>query len=158
MNSRNLLQDEKAVSISIGFILMFSVTMLVFTSTVLSFYSLTLSTEKSAMQVSFRMIGSELAARITTVDTLVNITDSYGGTVNSLEYEMSVPDSIAGKTYTANITSPVYEIVMEADNVARIVVPFTMSTGISQRKIYSGTENFRLIYNRTTSTVGIEEE
>lgn len=156
MNSKSFLRNDNAVSISIGFILMFTVTVLMFTALILSFFTLTQQTEKAAMQETFKMIGSGLAIKLTTVDTLVNITGSYGGTIEKLEYEITMPASIAGKSYTVNITGN-DEIILGADNGARKVVPLNMSTNFTERTIYSGAENYKLLYNKSTNSINIVE-
>jgi len=158
MISKNIFKNDNAVSISIGFMLMFAITVVVFSALILSFYTLSQRTEKSAMQESFKIVGSGLAIRITTVDTLINTIDSYNGSVDMLEYEFSMPESIAGKSYTVNITSPSYNIIMEADNGARTVVPFNVSTNLTGIILYSGSENYKLYYNKTTNSIGIKEE
>ncbi len=157
MKFKNLFGNDEAVSISIGFILMFAVTVLVFTALIISFYSLSRGTEKSAMQESFRIMGNGVAIKITAVDTLINATNSYGGTINELNYEIAVPSSLAGKTYTMNITGSPNRIIMEADNGAKVTVPFNISTSFIARKIYSGAENYMIYYNRTINGIDIVE-
>jgi hypothetical protein len=111
MRPENLIKNEDAVSISLGFILMFSISVLVFCGVVLSFYTLSQNSEKAAMQSSFDILGSGLAVRMTTMDTLVNISKSYGGTVNSLEYDFSIPATIASEGYSINTNSTSYTVV-----------------------------------------------
>lgn len=158
MHSKNFLINDEAVSISIGFILMFSVSVLVFTALVLSFYSIYQDTEKSAMQASFKIIGSEISEKITTFDMIVNSINSSGGEVNSLEYEFSLPGSIAGKSYTMNITNSPYQIIMESDNGARSVSPFNITINITERKIYSGSENYKFKYDTNNRSIIIDED
>lgn len=155
MKFRKLYKNEEAVSISIGFILMFAVTVLVFSALIISFYSLSRDTEKSAMQESFKIMGSGLAIKITSVDTLINTTNSYGGTINSLEYEIAIPESLAGKSYTINITDSPNRIIMESDNGAKVTVPFNISMNFTSRIIYSGAEIYALYYNRTSNSIDI---
>ncbi len=155
MKSKNLFKNDEAVSISIGFILMFAVTVLVFSALIISFYSLSRDTEKSAMRESFRIIGNGVAIKITAMDTIINATDSYGGTVNEFNYEIAIPASLAGKTYTMNITDSPNRIIMEADNGAKVTVPFNVSTNFMGRKIYSGAENYLLYYNKTSGSIEI---
>lgn len=155
MNIKNLFKNDEAVSISIGFILMFAVTVLVFSALIISFYSLSRDTEKSAMQESFRIMGNGVAIKITALDMLINTTDFYGGTVNELNYEIAIPSSLAGKTYTMNITGSPNRIIMEADNGAKVTVPFNVSTNFTARKIYSGAENYLLYYNKTSGSIEI---
>lgn len=158
MNPKHLIRNDDAVAITVGFILMFAITVIVFTALIISFYTLTQNTEKSAMRENFKIIGSGLAAKITAVDTLINITNSYGGNVNTLEYEFSIPASVAGKTYTANITNSPYEIIFEADNGVREVALFNISTNLTPILIYSSSEDFMIKYNQSGNSIYIIEQ
>ncbi len=154
MNPKNLLKNEDAVSITVGFILTLSITVLVFSGIVLSFYTLTQQSQKAAMQASFDILGSGLAVRLTTMDTLVNISNSYGGRVNSLEYDFSIPASIANEGYSMNITNSTKQIILESDNGAKAWVPFNTSSNIAQSTIYSSAQYYKFIYNSTGITIG----
>lgn len=156
MKIANILKDDSAVAISIGFILMFGVTVVVFSTVVLSFYGLTEEMEEEAMQESYRMLGSRLSIKLTMVDTLINITESYGGTVNSFEYEFTAPASIAAESYTFNITNATNEVIIESD-IAKTVTPFSISTNLNSRKLYSGAENYKFTYNTSNNIIDIEE-
>ena len=158
MNSKSLLKNDDAVSISVGFILMFAVTVIIFSATIISFYTLSNSNEKSAMSATFEIIGAGVAAKITTVDTLVNITNSYGGTVNSLEYEFSMSPFVAGRSYTVNITNSTYKIIIKSDNGATSYSPFNVSTNFTAIQIYSGAENYKLTYNKSSNSLIIVEQ
>jgi hypothetical protein len=154
MRPENMIRNEDAVSISLGFILMFSITVVVFCSVVLSFYTLSQNSEKAAMQSSFEILGSELAVRITTMDTLVSISNSYGGTVNSLEYDFSIPASIADEGYSVNITNT-KQIILKADNGAQTWIPFNTSSNITNKTIYSSAQDYKFIYNVTSTNITI---
>ncbi len=155
MKFKRIFKNDEAVSISIGFILMFAVTVIVFSALIISFYSLSGHTEKSAMQESFKILGNGLAIKISTMDILVNQTNSMGGTINSLDYDVSIPETIAGRTYVINITDSPDLINLEADNGAKIMVPFNISMNIIPGKIYSGAENYKLYYNKTINSIEI---
>lgn len=157
MNSRSLLKDDRAVSVSIGFILMFAVTVIIFTATIISFYGLTKSSEKSAMDITFKIIGAGLANKITTVDTLVNITDSYGGTVNSLEYEFIMPSTVADRSYSVNITNTTYQIIIQSERSTKSYSSFNISTNFTAITIYSGAENYKLTYDKSGNSLNIVE-
>jgi hypothetical protein len=152
-----LLKNDKAVSVSIGFILMFTVTVLVFVSLIISFHTLSQHTEKSATRESFKIIGEGLANKIASIDTLINTTNSYSGSVNELEYEFSMPESIASKSYSINISNSTNQITLETDSGARSVAPFNSSTNFIGRKIYSGAGNYQLIFDKNTRSIYIEE-
>ncbi len=145
-NKRRLAENEDAVSITVGFILMLSITVIAFSMIILSFYSLTQQSERSASQSSFDTLGSELAVRITTVDTLVNITDNYGGTVNNLEYDFSFPATIALEDYSINVTNSPKQIIIQSDNGAKVWIPFNTSSNIAQTTNYSSSQDYEFNY------------
>ena len=156
MNQGNIFKDDNAVAISLGFILMFAISVIVFSTIVLSFYDLTEDMKGKAMQESFSMLGSRLSIKITTVDTILYVADSYGGTVNSLEYEFTAPASIAAESYTFNLTNTTNEVIVESDR-AKTVTPFNISANLIGRKLYSGAENYKFTYNPAGNTINIEE-
>jgi FlaG/FlaF family flagellin (archaellin) len=157
MTHKSILKNEDGVSISIGFILMFAVTVIVFTGVMLSFYSLSRYTEKSAMEESFKILGSGLANKITTVDTLVNVSASFGATVDSIEYEFRIPATIAGKTYSMNLTNTTFEIILESDNGALVGAPFSVSNNFTGRKFYGGAEDYIITYDKNNNKIFIDE-
>jgi hypothetical protein len=156
MKSMNLLKDDNAVAVSLGFILMFAVSIIVFSTVVLSFYDLTENMKEEAMRESFRMLGSRLSIELTTVDIIMNTTESYGGTVNLLEYEFTAPASIAAEGYTINITNATNEVILESE-YTRSVTPFNVSSEFNGRKLYSGAENYKFSYDAAGNTINIEE-
>jgi hypothetical protein len=148
MNPKSLLKNEDAVSITVGFILMLSLTVLVFCAIVLSFYTLEQQSQEAAMRESFDILGSGFAARITSMDTLINITTSNGGTVNQLEYDFSIPASIANEGYGINITREM--IFLDAENNAKAWIPFNSSYNITGQ-IYSSAQDYTLSDNNSNS-------
>ncbi len=154
MNPKNFLKNEDAVSITVGFILTLSITVLVFSGIVLAFYVLTQQSEEATMSDSFDILGSGLAVRLTTMDTLINVSNSYGGRVNTLEYDFSIPASIAHEDYSVNITNSPKQIILESDNGAKTWVPFNTSYNIMQATIYSSAQDYKFIYNSTGITIG----
>lgn len=149
MKSGNFFKNDAAVAISLGFIIMFAITVIVFVGLIISFFSLSQYLEKSAMTENFKIIGSGFASKITTVDTIVNITNSYGGTVNMLEFEFSFPASVAGKTYTINISNSPYEMLFAADNGASGISLFNTSTKFTAVVLDSASEDFVIKYNQS---------
>ena len=158
MTHKSIITNDEAVSISIGFILMFAVTVIVFIGVLLSFYSLSRNIEKSAMEESFRILGSGLANKISTVDTLVNVSFSFGATVQSIEYEFRLPATIAGKTYSMNLTNSTHEIILEADNGELVGSPFSVSNNFTERKFYGGAEDYIITYDKNNNKIYIDEQ
>ncbi len=155
MNPKNLLKNEDAVSITLGFILILSITVLVFSAIVLSFYTLTQHSQEAAMRESFDILGSGFAARVTSMDTLVNITKSNGGTVNQLEYDFSIPAYIANDGYGINITRE--RIFLDAENNAKAWIPFNSSYNITGQ-IYSNAQDYTLGYDNNNNSMKIEQQ
>jgi len=154
MKIKKLLKNEDAVSISIGFILMFSITVLVFSGIILSFYSLSGQSREAAMRASFDILGSGFAARVTSMDTIVNITRSNGGNVNQLEYDFSIPASIAGESYGINVTRE--KIFLDAENDAKAWIPFNSSYDITEG-LYSNSQDYTLYYDKNNKLIKIKQ-
>lgn len=158
MNLKNLIKNEDAVSITVGFILMLSITVLTFSTIILSFYTLSMQSEKTAMWESFDILGSRLAVRMTTVDTILNTTNNYGGTVNSLEYEFSIPATIANEGYSINITNSTKQIILYSDIGAKTWVPLNISTNFMGQEIYSSAQDYKFTYDKTNNTIIIKPQ
>ncbi len=156
MNSKNLLKNDEAVSVTLGFILMLTITVLVFLAIILSFYTLMQQSKNVAMRESFDIMGSGLATRITTVDTLVNMTGYYGGNVNSLEYEFSLPLTIANEGYSITITNSTNQIILQSDIGAKAWIPLNASSNLMGITIYSSAGDYKLTYNKTNNMINIE--
>lgn len=154
MNKKKLINNEEAVSITIGFILMFSITVLVFSGIILSFYTLSQRSGETAMRASFDILGSGFAVRVTSMDTLANLTISNGGTVNQLEYDFSIPASIANKGYSINITRK--KISLDAENDAKAWIPFNSSFDITE-ELYSNSQDYTLYYDNNNKLIKIKQ-
>jgi len=154
MNIKNLIKNEDAVSITIGFILMFSITVLVFSGIILSFYTLSQRSSETAMRTSFDILGSGFAIRVTSMDTLANLTISNGGTVNQLEYDFSIPASIANKGYSINITRK--KILLDAENDAKAWIPFNSSYDITE-ELYSNSQDYTLYFDNNNKSIKIKQ-
>lgn len=147
MTFKDIIKNDDAVSISIGFILMFAITIIIFISVVLSFYTLSHQSEKTAMEESFNVMGHRLAIEMTATDSIINMVNSFGGKANSIEYEFILPPSIAADTYSVNVTNSTRNIILESpDNGAKVIIPFNISTIFIERKFYSGAENYKFEY------------
>ncbi len=155
MNPKGFLKNEDAVSITVGFILILFITVIIFSAIVISFYTLTQDTQRAAMMESFDILGSAFASRVTSMDTLANITVSNGGTVNQLEYDFSIPATIANEGYGINITRQ--RVYMDAENNAKAWIPFNSSYNITEQ-IYSSAQDYTLRYNTSKKSIIIEQQ
>lgn len=156
-NIKNLLGNDEAVSISIGFILMFGITVLLFAGLTLSFYDLSRQSEKIAMKSNFEVMGQRIATEMTMADSMVNSVNSFGGTINSIEYEFTLPASIAANTYSINFTNSTNNIILESDNGARAVIPFNISSNLGEITLYSGAEVYKFGYDKNSRNINVDE-
>lgn len=154
-----MIRNEDAVSITLGFIMMFSITVLVFSAVIISFYTLSQQSARIATTESFNILGSGIALKIATVDGLINATNYYGGTVNTFEYGFSVPASMASDDYSINITNSTNRvIILEAENGAKSWIPYNTSINLEGKLIFSGIEDYKLTYNGTSNQIIIKEQ
>jgi hypothetical protein len=155
---KNLAGDENAVSISIGFILTFSITVLVMVIALTSFYSLMGQAEQTVMRDEFEIHGSDIAVRITSLDTTVGIAKDTGSDIERISYRLSLPDKIAGKEYSIEFSNITNEITFMSEQRAetRVKVPYsTEDTNVTPTILYSSKGEYLMIYNPITDTIDI---
>jgi len=153
---RRLVNDEKAVSLSIGFILTFSITVLMLVIILTSFYSLMDRAEQTVMRDEFEIHGSDLAVKITTIDTMAGTAISSGATVGEIRYDVSLPERIAGKHYTIELSNATNEIIISSEerDETRVKVPFsTNDTTVLSTTLHSPKGEFRIVYYPDTNTI-----
>lgn len=153
---KRLKEDENAVSLSIGFILTFSITVLVLVTILTSFYSLMNQAEQTVMRDEFEIHGSDLAVKITTIDTMAGTAIGSGSTVGEISYAVSLPEKIAGKQYTIELSNTTNDIILSSEerDETRVKVPFsTDDTTVLSTTLYSSNGEFLIVYNPDTNTI-----
>lgn len=153
---RRLAKDENAVSVSIGFILTFSITVLILVIILTSFYSLMNQAEQTVMRDEFEIHGSDLAVRITTIDTIAGTAIRSGATLGEIRYEVSLPEKIAGKHYTIEFSNTTSDIIISSEerDETRVKVPYsTEDTKVVSTTLYSSKGEFQIVYNPITNTI-----
>ncbi len=153
---KRLTNDENAVSLSIGFILTFSITVLVLVTILTSFYSLMNQAEQTVMRDEFEIHGSDLAVKITTIDTIAGTAINSGATVGEIRYDVSLPEKIAGKHYEIELSNTTNDIIISSEerDETRVKVPFsTDDTTVLSTTLYSSKGKFQIIYNPDTNTI-----
>ncbi|TQD28245.1 hypothetical protein [Methanolobus vulcani] len=153
---RKLTEDESAVSISIGFILTFSITVLILVTILTSFYSMMDQAEQRVMRDEFEIHGSDLAVKITTIDTIAGAAMDSGATVGEISYEVSLPEKIAGKHYAIEIDNTTKEIIISSEerDETRVKIPFsTDDTTVLSTTLYSPKGEFLITYDPDTNTI-----
>ncbi len=155
---RSFVRDDRAVSISVGFILTFTITFVTMIVLVSSFHSMMDSAEHTVMRNEFEIHGNEISLQISNIDTAISITNSMGGRVDDMSYQLKLPDTIANKQYSVEFSDNPKEIIFEADGreETRIKVSYTtQELSLKPAKLYSGSNKFLMIYNSTSKMIEI---
>ncbi len=155
---RDILNDDNAVSVSIGFILTFSITVIAFLMIIQAFYGMLYQTEHTVLREEFEIHGNDIAVQLTNIDTIVNVTLSSGGNIGEIRYDVSLPDKIAGSYYSIEFSNSTREIIFESDDRLETTakIPYaTQTTTVSSTKIYSAAGEHYLLYNSSTNLIEV---
>lgn len=157
---RDIINDENAVSISIGFILTFSITVIAFIMIMNTFYGMMYQAEHTVLREEFEIHGNDIAIQLMNIDTIVNITLSSGGSVNEIRYDISFPDKIAGSYYSVEFTnsSSGSEMIFGSDDRLETIVriPYaTQTTDVVPTIIYSAAGEHYLSYNSSNNLIEV---
>ena len=155
---RDILNDDHAVSISIGFILTFTITVIAFLMIMQTFYGMLYQAEHTVLREEFEIHGNDIAVQLTNIDTIVNVTLSSGGNIGEIRYDISLPDKIAGSYYSVEFSNLTNEIIFESDDRLETTakIPYiTQTTIVSSVKIYSAAGDHYLLYNPSTNLIEV---
>lgn len=156
--SMELARDERAVSLSVGFMLTMTITVITTMILISSFYAMMDRAEHTVMRDEFEIHGNDISLQISNIDTAVQITNNAGGKVESITYKLTLPDKIANKQYSVEFPSNSTEIVFESEgrDETRVKVSYTTrAINITPTKLYSGSNEFLLHYNATSNMLEI---
>ncbi len=139
-----LLKDEAAVSVSIGFILTFVISVVALVTVLTAFYTLMDRAEQTVMRSEFEIHGNDISMQISSIDTLVAVINNSGAYIGLLEYDLDLPDQISGEHYSVSIVNSSHEIVLQSRDKAetKVMVPYS-------------TQNMRVIESTVFSEVGM---
>ncbi len=155
---RRIIDDENAVSISLGTILMFSITVVTLIVVISSFYTMMDRHEDSVTRNQFEIHGNDLALQISNIDTAVQITNNYGGKTENISSLFSLPPKIADNQYSIEFSNNSKEIIFESGDEAETEVKVsyvTSAVNISSKKIYSGPDHFEFYYDKDSNLIKI---
>ena len=155
---RDILNDDNAVSISVGFILTFSITVIAFLMIMQTFYGMLYQAEHTVLREEFEIHGNDIAVQLTNIDTIVNVTLSSGGDIGEIRYDVSLPDKIAGSYYSVEFSNLTSEITFNSDDrlETTVKIPYvTQTTIVSSTKIYSAAGEHYLLYNPSTNLIEV---
>ncbi|ADI73393.1 hypothetical protein Metev_0479 [Methanohalobium evestigatum Z-7303] len=151
---KRFLKDDSAVSVSVGSILIFSISVLAFIMVMNSFFSMMDQTEETVTREEFETYGNDMALQLTNVDTIISNTGKSG--VNSLKYEFTIPDKVAGEYYSVNFSNKSNEITFESQNQVKVKVPYSVcNTQVETTTIYSSSTNHYFFYNSSKNLIEV---
>lgn len=156
--NRGLARDDRAVSLSVGFMLTLTITIITTMVLINSFYTQMDRAEHIVMRDEFEIHGNDISLQIANIDTAVQLTNNSGGKVESITYQLTLPDTIANKQYSVEFSDNPKEIVFESEgrDETRIKVSYTTrAINVTPIKLYSGSSDFFLHYNATSNMLEI---
>ncbi len=156
---RRLIHDERAVAMSVGFILTFTITIICMSVLIASFFTMLNRAEETAMRDEFEVHGSEIALQIANMDTMVHIMQISGGKIENIHYKLAMPDKIADKQYYIEISNQTSEIIFESEGryETRVKVPYvSLNTNVSSGIMYSSSDDLRLYYDEDLNIIRID--
>ncbi|MBP2031031.1 hypothetical protein J2755_001979 [Methanohalophilus levihalophilus] len=151
-------QDDSAVSIAVGFILTFTITILTFTAIMNSSYLMMEQTEENVMREEFEIHGNNIALQLTEMDAMILIADSTGGSVEEMQSELLLPLTIASEYYTVEFSNSTSIIIFESKgrDQTRSEVPYNLeSSNIESKTITSASGDHYLLYNSTSNLIEV---
>lgn len=156
---RQLGDDERAVSVSVGFVLTLSITVITMVVVISSFYTMMDRAEQTVMRDEFEIHGNDMALQISNIDTAVQITRNAGGEVGSFFFILPLPDEIAGQQYSVELSNQTNEIIFESHgkDATRVKVPYKVhETEVESVKLFSGSNEFILHYEPASNMIKID--
>lgn len=156
---RQFRNDERAVSISVGFVLTLSITIITMMVVISSFYDMMDRAEHTIMRDEFEIHGNDMALQMSNIDTIVQMTASAGGELGSFFFKLPLPDEIAGQQYSMEISNQTNEIIFESygKDATRVKVPYQVhETEVASVKLFSGSDEFILYYDQDSNMILID--
>lgn len=156
---RQFKNDDRAISVSVGFIMTFAITVITMVVVVNSFYTMMDRAEQTIMRDEFEIHGNDMALQISNIDTAVQITTNAGGEVGSFFFKLPLPDEIAGQQYSMEISNQTNEIIFESHgkDATRVKVPYKVhETNVASVKLFSGSDDFILYYDPASNMIEID--
>ncbi|TFH44435.1 MAG: hypothetical protein E4G94_03860 [ANME-2 cluster archaeon] len=155
---RDLLNDENSVSISIGFILTFGITVIAFIMIMNSFYSMMGQAEHTVMREEFEILGNDISVQLTNVDTIVGNTSNAGSNTQEIRYDLSLPDKVAGQYYSIGFSNQSREIIFcsHEKSETTVKIPYaTRTVDVASTTIYSAAGSHYLLYSPATNIIEV---
>lgn len=153
-----LLKDEAAVSISVGFILTFVISVVALVTVLTAFYTLMDRAEQTVMRSEFEIHGNDLSMQISSIDVLVAVMNNSGAYIEVLEYEFNLPDKIAGEHYSVSVLNSSREIMLQSRDKAetKVMIPYsTKNIVIIESTIFSEAGRHYMRYDPMHRTLEI---
>lgn len=155
---KEILKDDSAVSVSMGFILTFTITVLAMVMVMNTFFAMTDNTEHSVMAEQSEIYGNGIALQIMNIDTMANFSSKAGMSPGEIRRDLELPDKIAGQHYSVEFSNTTNEITFSSQKSGDVLtkVEFVnLTTGVESTTIYSAAGEHYLLYNPTTNIIEV---
>ncbi|AGB48359.1 hypothetical protein Metho_0062 [Methanomethylovorans hollandica DSM 15978] len=153
-----LLKDETAVSISIGFILTFVISVVALVTVLTAFYTLMDKAEQTVMRSEFEIHGNDISMHISSIDTLVAVMNNSGAYIDLMEYDLNLPDKIAGEHYSVSIVDSSHEIVLQSRDKeeTKVMIPYSaQNMRVIESTVFSEAGTHYMAYGPINRTLEI---
>lgn len=126
---------DRAVSVTVGYALNLTIATLLLSGLFIASGSLVQSEQERVINNELEVIGQQIAADLMTADRLIEAGDEDRTDANG-EIGVSLPNQVAGSSYTLEINDDENELVLESTQPSvEVTVPFVIDTDL-------GTESF----------------
>ncbi|SFM67441.1 DUF7266 family protein [Methanolobus profundi] len=156
--TKRLINDERAVSISVGTMLIFAITVTTMIIVISSFYTMIDREGDMVMRNQFEIHGNDLALQISNIDTTVQIVNNSGGKVENVSFRFSLPQTIVDEQYSIEFKNDTNEIIFESkrgyNNQVKVSY-VTSEVDVASTTLFSGPDNFEFYYNPDSNLIEV---
>jgi spore germination protein YaaH len=114
--------------------------------------------EQTVMRDEYEIHGNDIAVKITTIDTMAGNAIRSGSDIGEIRYSLSLPEKIAGQTYSIEFSNTTNDIVFASEDrdETRVKIPFsTEDTTVLPTTLYSSKSEYSIVYNPDARTIEI---
>jgi len=142
-----IINDDRAVTVTIESVLLFSITVLLLGMVMLSFQSINNQASETVMREQYGSIGNDVASKILDLDIEVKASLSQGSVV-AIENELNLKPLVANNPYSIELDAGKVIVQSLGGPSVTIEVPFNPSLNIvSGSTIYSTAAEHALMYD-----------
>jgi hypothetical protein len=123
-----------------------------------AFYTLMDRAEQTVMRSEFEIHGNDISMQISSIDTLVAVMNNSGAYIGLLEYDLNLPDQIAGEHYSVSTVDSSHEIVLQSRDKeeTKIMIPYSaQNMRVIESTVFSEAGTHYMAYGPINRTLEI---